>query len=112
MPPQQQTNQTNQVPAPAPAQVPVATIQSAGMPDYGSANTPDPMAPPNLAPIEKPHDGMMLSSSQQKIMKERHRGSVGLVLTVIAVITLIIFGATFGVEYVKHLLNTVHTYSG
>ncbi len=112
MPPQ--TNQNNQAPAPAPTPTPapVATIQSAGMPNYGSANTPGPLAQPDLAPMEKPHDGMMLSSSQQKIMKERHRGSLGLALTIIAIIALIIFGATFGVEYVKHLLNTVHTYSG
>jgi nucleoside recognition membrane protein YjiH len=103
MPPQQ-TNQNN---------TPQGTVVAPAVPSVIQPTTPVTNSVPAPIPYEyqAPRTGMVLSSSQQKIMNERHKGSLGLILTIIAVIALVIIGATIGAQYARHLLHVVHTYS-
>jgi hypothetical protein len=44
-------------------------------------------------------------------MRERHKGSLGLVLIILAIIVLVIVVLTFGAQLVRHVMDTVHNYS-
>jgi type VI protein secretion system component VasF len=52
-----------------------------------------------------------LSNSQQKIMRERRRGSGMFIFVVIAIICVVILGILYGYSISQRLLHILHTYS-